>query len=163
MNPINSDSKSFKRLNPHLYQSPNMMDRVMVAAAAKIPVQDRAVMNEENFEAWRESVAHGEMRQIGDEDKLNKTEKRYLAWLRTCGDKWIGIQNITLKIADDCRLTCDFAALDFHGLRLIDVKGFQREDALIKIKVAARMFPWIRFLIAKEREDKTWEHTEVKP
>lgn len=97
-----------------------------------------------------------------DEAKLNKLEKAYLSFLRSHGYQWIGIQNITIKIAHDCRLTCDFSFLDQGRLTLVDVKGFQREDAFIKIKAAARLFPWAKFQIVKR--DKTgWNVKEVKP
>jgi len=97
-----------------------------------------------------------------DEQKLNKTERDYLAYLRALGGDWIGVQNITLKLADDTRFTPDFAVLDRGEMRFIDVKGFQREDALIKIKVAARLFPFAKFLIVK-RDGSAWNHIEVKP
>lgn len=83
-----------------------------------------------------------------DEQRLNRTERAYLAHLRAKSLVWIGVQNITIKLADDCRLTPDFATVDAAGkLTLIDVKGFQREDAFIKMKVAARSFPMFRFVI----------------
>lgn len=97
----------------------------------------------------------------GDESKLNKLETAYLAWLRAQGDDWIGIQCITLKLAHDCRYTPDFWAFDLTGLRAIDVKGPHTwEDSLIKLRVAARMFPWSRFVIAK-RNGVIWEHIGV--
>jgi deoxycytidine triphosphate deaminase len=115
----------------------------------------------QEIEAMCAATAKG-IRPTTDEEKLNKLEKDYLEWLRACGDWWICVQAITLKIGYDTRLTLDFWALDERGLRAIDVKGFQREDALIKIKVAARMYPFIRFLIAK-RNGGVWEHKEIKP
>ena len=98
-----------------------------------------------------------------DEDKLNKTEKRFLSYLRAghCGH--IGIQNVTLKLAHDCRLTPDFNYPDTDGIIFIDVKGFQREDALIKMKVAARLFLWAKFAIVKERKGGAWDFKWVKP
>jgi hypothetical protein len=98
-----------------------------------------------------------------DESKLNKTEARYLAYLRLLKYPWIGIQNMTLKLADDTRLTPDFVILDVDGsLVAIDVKGFQREDALIKMKVAARQFTWMKFKIVS-LEKGEWIVREVKP
>jgi len=104
-----------------------------------------------------------ELRPSTDEEKLNKTEKRYLEYLRRLNPPWIGIQKITLKLADDTRLTPDFNYLDPTGrMVFVDVKGFQREDALIKMKVAARMFSWATFIIAKEIKNG-WQEKEVKP
>lgn len=98
-----------------------------------------------------------------DEDKLNKTELAYLHHLRAQPNNvWVGVQNLTVKIADDCRLTPDFAVLNASGkLTLIDVKGFQREDALIKMKVAARLFPMFEFSIVK-REGVGWSEQIVR-
>lgn len=92
-----------------------------------------------------------------DEAKLNKTERAYLGVLRARNDiEWIGIQSVTLKLADDCRLTCDFIYLCSGKLTFVDTKGgFIREDSTIKIKVAARMFPWASFVVA-QRISGTW-------
>jgi len=97
-----------------------------------------------------------------DEEKLNKTEKAYYDFLRGLGAQWIGIQNITFKLAHDTRFTPDFTVIDQGHMRCIDVKGFQREDALIKIKVAARLFPFTKFIIVK-RGKGGWNHQEVTP
>jgi hypothetical protein len=97
-----------------------------------------------------------------DEEKLNKTERAYLHHLRRLGHN-VGIQNITLKLADDCRFTADFNYFDENGRwRFVDVKGFQREDALIKIKVAAREYPHLDFVIVK-KDKLNWVETPVKP
>lgn len=115
-------------------------------------------------EEWVQDVKPDDRKQT-DEEKLNKTEKAYLAVLRSLGVKLLGIQNITLKIADDCRFTPDFNYLAESGVMIfVDVKGFQREDALIKIKVAARTFPQFGFVIVKRAKTiGGWEETEIKP
>lgn len=98
-----------------------------------------------------------------DEEKLNKTEAAYLKYLRELNMKWIGIQNITLKLANDTRLTPDFSFIQNSGrFVFVDVKGFQREDALIKMKVAARQFPMFDFLIVK-KAGTGWDTRKVKP
>ena len=54
---------------------------------------------------------------------------------------------VTLKLADDCSYTPDFMVvmadwtIDFR-----EVKGFWRDDAKVKIRVAAEKFPMFRFL-----------------
>ncbi len=81
-------------------------------------------------------------------------------------DHYIGIQNITLKLADDCRLTPDFNFVNANGrLEFVDVKGFQREDALIKMKVAARLYRWADFTIVKRDKEffNGWHRIDVKP
>ena len=94
--------------------------------------------------------------------KLNKTERAFLEYLRALRKTCIGVQNITLKLANDCRFTPDFSYIEGGRLILIDVKGFQREDALIKIKVAARQFPWIEFQIVTKTKSG-WDVRTVQP
>lgn len=98
-----------------------------------------------------------------DEAKLNKTEKARLAFLRMLAVPHLKIQAITLKLADDCRFTADFTYVDENGrLTFEDVKGFQREDAFLKIKFAARTFSMFHFLIVK-KNGSGWNIDEVKP
>ena len=51
---------------------------------------------------------------------------------------------VTLKLADDTRYTPDFMVTkpDFE-IQFIEVKGFWRDDAKVKIKVASAMFPFV--------------------
>ena len=101
--------------------------------------------------------------QSKDEAKLNKTERRYLATLRTNPNvKWIGIQSLTFKLGDDLRFTPDFCYLIDGKLICVDTKGgFIREDSTIKIKVAARMFPWAEFVV-EQWKDNAWQTKEIK-
>lgn len=102
--------------------------------------------------------------QSTDESKLNKTEWLFLLWMRQQpAVAWIGVQNITLKLADDCRYTPDFAWVNLIGkFEFIEVKGFWRDDARVKIKVAARMFPWAKFKAVK-RVKNEWNFEEINP
>lgn len=98
-----------------------------------------------------------------DEQKLNKTEAAYLARLRLLGHPYIGIQNITLKLADDCRYTCDFNSIDENGQFVFhEVKGFMRDDALVKLKTAARLFRMFKFVLVKKTKTG-WDITPVNP
>lgn len=125
---------------------------------SKAPVPSEPVKIEE----LQQMIAAG-IRPTTDEQKLNQNEKKYLAWLETQGDIWIGVQCITLKLGHDLRYTPDFWALDRGGLRAIDTKGAHTwEDSIVKIKIAARLFPWIRFVLAK-KNGEIWEHVDIKP
>ena len=70
---------------------------------------------------------------------------------------------ITLKLADDCRYTPDFhfwaldGVLEFH-----ETKGHWREDARIKIKMAAELFPNCRF-VACQRIKGQWARERFYP
>lgn len=97
-----------------------------------------------------------------DEARLNKLERAYLAYLRGLNPDWIGVQNIALKLADDTRYTPDFWCLLNGKLSAREVKGFMRDDARVKLMVAARQFPWINFILVTGKAG-AWVHTEVKP
>lgn len=83
--------------------------------------------------------------------KLNKTEQRYADILEA--RKLAGtlqayfVQEVTLKIGDDCRYTPDFLVIENDGaLTFIEIKGgFVREDAIVKFRAAAKQFWWARF------------------
>jgi hypothetical protein len=99
-----------------------------------------------------------------DESKLNKLESAWLAVLRAdITLAWVGVHALTFKIGDDCRYTPDFIALNLDGeLITYETKGFMRDDARVKLKVAARMFPFVGFVLV-ERKAGAWICTEIKP
>jgi len=108
------------------------------------------------------SAAPLKVKESTDEEKLNKTERAYLAFLRSRRVRWIGIQNITLKLADDTRYTPDFWTIDdCNMLNAIEVKGFFRDDAKVKLKVAARQFPFVTFWVVR-RDGTGWTNEHVK-
>jgi len=98
-----------------------------------------------------------------DESKLNKLESAWLAVLRAdITLAWVGVHALTFKIGDDCRYTPDFIALNLDGeLIAYETKGFMRDDARVKLKVAARMFPFVGFVLV-ERKAGAWICTEIK-
>lgn len=86
--------------------------------------------------------------------RMNKWEEAYireeLEPLRLAGDiLWYGFEAMTLRLAGRTTYTPDFAVLTKFGLDFREVKGFWREDALIKFKVAAEHFPFIFMAISK--------------
>jgi hypothetical protein len=97
-----------------------------------------------------------------DELKLNKTERDYLCYLRLT-HYWVGIQSITLKLAHDCRYSPDFWTQEPND-RLVayEVKGFMRDDARVKLSVAARLFPMFTFLLVRRAKDGGWDIEKVK-
>ena len=57
---------------------------------------------------------------------------------------------ITLKLAHDCRYTSDFAVMLASGeIELHECKGFMREDASVKLKLAAELFPFPILVVRK--------------
>jgi hypothetical protein len=88
----------------------------------------------------------------------NKTEAAYqsdLEVLKFAGEIiWFAFERYTFRLADDTRYTPDFAVMAADGvLEFHEVKGFWRDDARVKIKVAADRFPH-RFIAVKSRPKK---------
>jgi len=95
------------------------------------------------------------------EERLNKTEQRFLTKLRL--NKWdrIGIQNITIRLAHDLRYTPDLTAWGNGRFWLFEVKGaFIWDRALHKPKMAAAMFPEWNFVIVQWK-DGQWKETMI--
>lgn len=98
-----------------------------------------------------------------DVKKLNKLEKAWLRHLEMLGFPWIGVQAITLKLADDTRYTPDFMVIDANGqLVAYETKGWMRDDAAVKLKVAARLYRFIRFVLV-QKDKGQWKETPVNP
>jgi hypothetical protein len=97
--------------------------------------------------------------------KLNKTEAAFhsVLQIRHSGRDFLHVQAYTLKLGDDCRYTPDFFVVTGAG-RLIayEVKGFFRDDAKVKLKTAARMYPYIDFIVVRKLKG-VWEETLVSP
>lgn len=161
MSTIPTGSASYQKRNPHMFPKHSLECKYTDADIERVFCGSKPVTREADLhEEIATSLLLGKS---SDESKLNKTEAAYLAHLRTLQLPYIGIQNIALKLADDCRLTPDFNYINNFGkLVFIDVKGFQREDAFIKMKFAARAFRFAIFLIIK-RDGKSWDVKEVKP
>lgn len=96
-------------------------------------------------------------------DAMNGTERKYADYLEQCrkrGDilRW-DFEPVKLRLADSTFYTPDFRVILHDGTEEYhEVKGFWRDDARVKIKVAAEMHPY-RF-IAVSLVKKQW-HTEV--
>jgi len=110
-------------------------------------------------------------------DGMNKTERAFLDYLmhHQTGNNLllrISSQDITLRIANGCRYTPDFCLHYEQGgepVSFYEVKGFMRDDAAVKIKVAARQFPGFYFyLVTKRKGPRTapgcqWDIQRITP
>ena len=97
-------------------------------------------------------------------DGLNKTERAFLGHLKRqdCGAR-VYSQAITLKLANGVRYTPDFIVVDEWRLTAYEVKGFMRDDAAVKLKVAATAYPWISFHLVTKRKGGGWDIQAVLP
>lgn len=94
---------------------------------------------------------------------MNKTEAAYDAHLwnqRHAGAVlWHKFEGVKLRLADATFYTCDFAVLPASGvLEMHEVKGFWQDDARVKIKVAASIYPFRFIAVTKKRDG--WSREE---
>lgn len=88
----------------------------------------------------------------------NKTEAEYEKTLesrRVAGNVlWYRFEGVKLRLADNTFYTPDFAVMLTSGvMEMHEVKGFWQDDARVKIKVAAELYPF-RFIAAMPRKKK---------
>lgn len=89
---------------------------------------------------------------------MNKTEAGYglhLELRKRAGEvSWYKFEGLKFRLADNTFYTPDFAVMLTNGqLEAHEVKGFWQEDAKVKIKVAADLYP-LRFIAVKVRTKK---------
>ena len=81
--------------------------------------------------------------------EMNRTEAQYGDFLE--GLKVSGtivdyrFEGVKLRLADKTFYTPDFLVVYPDRFECHEVKGFWRDDARVKIKVAASQYPWMRF------------------
>jgi hypothetical protein len=98
---------------------------------------------------------------------MNKTEAAYHDYLTQLQHKglilWHKFEAMKLRLADNTFYSPDFAVLAASGLmEMHEVKGWWMEDAKVKIKVAASLYP-IKFVAVRKQSKKEgggWERTD---
>ena len=96
---------------------------------------------------------------------MNKLEARYAdevltPLLHTGRIRAFWFERLTFKLAADTRYTPDFVVIgEDDTLECHEVKGFFRDDAKVKIKVAADLFPF-HFRLVRWQE-KQWQVDDV--
>ena len=81
---------------------------------------------------------------------LNKLETEFLGLLRQGPFQSIEAQSVKFRLGGRTWYTPDFVVVSRPGGRVwvFEVKGFMRDDAAVKLKVAAAMYPWITWVLA---------------
>ena len=105
-------------------------------------------------ESMRNMQALGRMKT----GKMNKTEIAYsqhLEALKACGEVvWWKFEAIKLRLAGNTFYTVDFFVMKASGeLEAHEVKGYWMDDARVKIKVAAGLYPF-RFIAIQKKSNK---------
>ena len=140
------------------------LDKRMIAELAPLPYEEMPIP------ATPKALGSPIRQKQGD--GLNKLERAFLGHLKA---EWEGeekepyeirTQEITLKIANGCRYTPDFVVIkpwaENLGIEAYEVKGFMRDDAAVKLKVAASLYHWIAFHLVT-RKKGAWTITPVLP
>lgn len=94
-------------------------------------------------------------------EPMNKLERAwYENLIRTNPDYIVLAQQLKLRLADKTWYTPDFVCMCPDGiLRVYETKGFMRDDAAVKIKVAADQYWWWRFhLVTKSKGQWSVKH-----
>lgn len=97
----------------------------------------------------------------------NKTEQAYgdhLEQRRIAGEvAWYKFEGVKLRLADNTFYTPDYAVMLVDGqMEMHEVKGHWTDDARVKVKVAADLYPF-RFIALKARAKKAgggWEEED---
>lgn len=88
--------------------------------------------------------------------QMNRTEDAYSQHLelrKKVGEiAWYRFEGLKFRLADNTFYTPDFSVMLSDGsLQAHEVKGFWQDDARVKIKIAAEMYP-IAFLAIKKKK-----------
>lgn len=98
-------------------------------------------------------------------DRMNKTERLYsfeLDEFQRQGiiDRW-AYESLKFRLADRTWYTPDFVVwLPDGGIQLVEVKGFLRDDAAVKFKVAREAFPEWEWIMMR-RTKSGWEEVNI--
>lgn len=99
------------------------------------------------------------------EPVLNKLESEFKDRILSSRHPRIYCQCVRLRLANGVTYTPDFAVFSrfLNGNMCYEVKGpHSWDDALVKLKVAAKEYPEIRFVLAW-KQDGRWQEQEVLP
>lgn len=96
---------------------------------------------------------------------MNKLEARYAQQLearKIAGEiLWYKYEAVKLRLADNTFYTPDFAVMLANGeLEMHETKGFMRDDAAVKIKVAAALYPFRFVLCCHRNKTEGWTFSE---
>lgn len=95
--------------------------------------------------------------------QMNGTEAAYAQHLHSLKEMgavlWFRFEPMTLILAPDCRYTPDFLVCWNDGrLTCDEIKGFERDDAVVKFRTAAEQYPMFHFRMIK-KTGTGWEIT----
>lgn len=90
------------------------------------------------------------------EPAMNRLESAFWGCLQRAPYKRVYHEPFKLRLAGRTFYRVDFAAVDANGVwSLFETKGYMRDDASVKIKVAASLYPGFVFWLV-HRPKKIW-------
>lgn len=98
--------------------------------------------------------------------KANKTEAAYGDFLelrKRAGEVlWYKFEGMKFKLADNTFYTPDYPVLlADYTMEMHEIKGFMTEDANVKIKIAADLYPFKFIIVRKGKTPTSWTLSEV--
>ena len=107
--------------------------------------------------------ARGRISVKSDMNKLEKSYADHLRELQLAGEIYsYAYERHKLKLADKTYYTPDFEVMLPDGrIEFYEVKGFMRDDAAVKLKVAAQQFPQYIFRLVRWDRQTGWKISEV--
>lgn len=100
--------------------------------------------------------------------RMNSLERAYAAHLelrvRANEVRWWAFEPLRLRLATGAGYTPDFAVVLEPGgvLEFHETKGFMREAAQVRLRVAAALYPW-RFVLVRRAARGAWSFEPVSP
>jgi hypothetical protein len=95
---------------------------------------------------------------------MNKLERAYAEHLEAERGRsivWWAYESIKLRLADRTTYTPDFFVQMISGaIEVRETKGFMRDDAAVKLKVAAELYPF-RFFLVRKGKNGSWSETAI--
>lgn len=142
-------SESVRRLNPHLFGQAGQ-NTTSAAITGQKPSEIKPRIRQRKG------------------DGMNHWEREYLAILDI---QWSHIhREVALPLANGLRYKLDFLCVSTKEKEIevvgYEVKGFARSTGIAKLKMAARLYPWIVFFLAtkrKKRDGGGWAEERVWP
>ncbi len=95
--------------------------------------------------------------------EMNQTERNYAGYLeglKNAGEIiWYAFDSMKFRLANKTFYSPDFIVLKATGeIEAHEVKGHWEDDARVKIKVAAAMFPIPFIAVTRNTKNNTWEY-----
>jgi hypothetical protein len=99
-------------------------------------------------------TARGKARPRGQMNNLEREYAEQLKLRERAGEvEWFAYEGVKFRLANNTFYTPDFLVMLANGdMEVHEVKGFWEEDARVKIKVAAALYPFRFIAISKGKE-----------